>query len=161
VIILNSSPVLHLTAGLGGLDVLPTLYSPVVVPAEVLRELESGATLDNAAVHVRRTAGIEIRSTRAGISPLLAGELDLGESAVIALALELPGATVVLGDLKARRVARRSGIPMTGSIGVLLHAKRLGKLASVAETIERIRARGAWLSDAVVACALELAGEQS
>ena len=160
-IILNSSPVLHLTAGLGSLDVLPTLYSPVLVPAEVLRELESGARLDDVAVQLRRTAGIEIRSTRAGISPLLAGELDLGESAVIALALELPGATVVLDDLKARRVARRSAIPMTGSIGVLLHAKRLGKLASVAEAIERIRARGAWLSDAVVARALELAGEQS
>jgi predicted HTH domain antitoxin len=50
VIILNRSPVLQLTAGLGSLDVLPTLYSPVLVPAEVLRELESGATLDDAAV---------------------------------------------------------------------------------------------------------------
>ena len=160
-IILNSSPVLHLSAGLGSLDVLPTLYSPVLVPAEVLRELEFGAALDDAAVQVRRIAGIDIRSPSSGISPLLAGELDLGESAVIALALELPGATVVLDDLKARRVARRSGIPMTGSIGVLLHAKRLGKLTSVAEAIERIRARGAWLSDAVVARALELAGEES
>ena len=160
-IILNSSPILHLTAGLGGLDVLPSLYGRVVVPAEVVRELESGAALDDVAVQVRRTAGIDIRSPSSGISPLLAGELDLGESAVIALAIELPGSTAVLDDLKARRVARRSGIPMTGSIGVLLYAKRLGKLASVAEAIKRIRARGAWLSDAVVERALELAGEQS
>ena len=36
-----------------------------------------------------------------GVSPLLAGELDLGEAAVIQLALDLPGATVVLDDLKA------------------------------------------------------------
>jgi hypothetical protein len=161
VIILNSSPVLHLTAAFGSLDLLPSLYGPVLVPTEVVRELESGAMRDDAAFQLRQTAGIDIRSSRSGISPLLAGELDLGESAVIALALELPGATVVLDDLKARRVARRSAIPLTGSIGVLLHAKRLGKLASVAEAIKRIRARGAWLSDAVVARALELAGEQS
>ena len=51
--------------------------------------------------------------------------------------------------------------PVLHLTAVLLHAKRLGKLASVAEAIERIRARGAWLSDAVVARALELAGEQS
>jgi uncharacterized protein len=159
VIILNSSPVLHLAAGLGGLDIVPSLYGPVVVPAEVVSELESGAALDDAAVQVRRTAGIDIRSPSSGISPLLTGELDLGESAVIALALELPGSTVILDDLKARRVARRSGIPMTGSLGVLLHAKRRGKLASVAEAIARMRAHGAWFSDAVVDRALHLAGE--
>lgn len=159
-LILDSSPVIHLNAGLGGLDLLPGMYGRVVVPTDVLRELESGADRDDAALRLRRVPGIEIRSPSSGISPLLAGELDLGESAVIALALELPGSTVALDDLRARRVARRSGIPMTGSLGVLLHAKRLGKLASVAEAIERIRARGAWLGDAVVARALEQAGER-
>ncbi len=91
--------------------------------------------------------------------PLLAGELDLGEAAVIQLALDLPGATVVLDDLKARRIARRRSIPMTGSLGVLLHAKRRGKLDSVAEAIERIRRHGGWLADDVVERVLALAGE--
>ena len=94
-----------------------------------------------------------------GVSPLLAGELDLGEAAVIQLALDLPGATVVLDDLKARRVARRSSIPMTGSLGVLLHAKRRGKLDSVAQAVERIRRHGGWLADDVVKRVLALAGE--
>jgi hypothetical protein len=62
VIILNSSPVLHLAAGLGDLDILPSLYGPVVVPAEVVSELEFGAALDDAAVQVRRTVGIDTRS---------------------------------------------------------------------------------------------------
>jgi predicted nucleic acid-binding protein len=94
-----------------------------------------------------------------GVSPLLAGELDLGEAAVIQLALDLPGATVVLDDLKARRVARRSSIPMTGSLGVLLHAKRRGKLDSVAQAVERIRRHGGWLANDVVERVLALAGE--
>jgi predicted nucleic acid-binding protein len=92
-----------------------------------------------------------------GVSPFLAGDLDLGEAAVISLALDLPGATLLLDDLKARRVARRSFIPMTGSLGVLLHAKRPGKLDSVAKAIERIRDHGGWLADDVVECALALA----
>jgi uncharacterized protein len=78
---------------------------------------------------------------------------------VIQLALDLPGATVVLDDLKARRVARRSSIAMTGTLGVLLHAKRRGRLDSVAEAIERIRRHGGWLADDVVERVLALAGE--
>ena len=57
-------------------------------------------------------------------------------------------------------IAVRSFILTPAWAGVLLHAKRLGKLASVAEAIGRIRARGAWLGDAVVARALEQAGER-
>ena len=69
---------------------------------------------------------------------------------MIQLALDLPGATVVLDDLKARRGARRTSIPTTGSLGVLLHAKRRGKLDSVAQAVERIRRHGGWLADDVV-----------
>ena len=39
-IIVNSSPIIHLTAALGGLDLLPGLYGRVLVPAELLQELD-------------------------------------------------------------------------------------------------------------------------
>jgi len=160
VIVLNSSPVIHLSAALGGLALVTELYRRVLVPVEVLRELQSGAHLDDTAVSIQSVSGIEIVPVGAGISPLLTGELDLGEAAVIQLALERPGATVVLDDLKARRVARRSGIPLTGSLGVLLHAKRMGRLDSVGDAVGCIRRHGAWLSDAVVERAMRLAGER-
>jgi hypothetical protein len=105
VIILNSSPVIHLTVALSGLDVLPALYGRVLVPEPVLRELDAGAQLDDTARRLRAVSGIEVSAMAAGVAPLLTGELDLGEAAVIQLALDLPGATVVLDDLKAMRVA--------------------------------------------------------
>jgi predicted nucleic acid-binding protein len=116
--------------------------------------------LDTAGPRLRAVPGIEIVTLSGGISPLLTRELDTGEAAVIQLALDLPIATVVLDDLKARRVARRSGIAVTGSLGVLLDAKRAGKLDSVTEAVERLRRHGAWLSDALVNRALSLAGEK-
>lgn len=160
-LILNSSPLIHLTAALGDLELLPSLYGRVLVPVEVQREIEAGGHLDAAASHLCATAGIEIHSLRAEVPPLLTGELDLGEAAVIALALEFPQAVVALDDLKARRVARRSGIALTGSLGILLDAKQAGKLDSLAEAIGRIQARGAWLSDALVERALTLSGEKA
>jgi predicted nucleic acid-binding protein len=116
--------------------------------------------LDAAAPRLRAIPGIEIVTLPGAVSPLLSGELDLGEAAVIQLALDLPTATVVLDDLKVRRVARRSGIALTGSLGVLLDAKRVGKLDSVTEAVERLRRHGAWLSDGLVDRALALAGEK-
>jgi predicted nucleic acid-binding protein len=116
--------------------------------------------LDAAGARLRAVAGIEIITLAGGISPLLTGELDIGEAAVIQLAIDLPGATVVLDDPKARRVARRSGIALTGSLGVLIDAKRAGKLDSVAEAVECLRRHGAWLNDALVNRALAPAGEK-
>jgi predicted nucleic acid-binding protein len=160
VIILNSSPVIHLTAALGGLELLPSLYGRVLVPREVHQELEAGAHLDDAGPRLRASTAVEIITLAGGISPLLIGELDIGEAAVIQLAIDLPGATVVLDDLKARRVARRSGIALTGSLGILLDLKRAGKLASVSEAVERLRRHGAWLDDPLVERTLALAGEK-
>jgi predicted nucleic acid-binding protein len=91
---------------------------------------------------------------------LLVAELDIGEAAVIQRELDLPASTVVPDDLKARRVARRSGIALTESLGVLLDAKRAGRLSTVAEAIERTRRHGAWLSNALVNRVLALVGEK-
>lgn len=51
------------------------------------------------------------------------------------------------------------GLQVTGSIGLLLRAKRAGRIDSLRQTLERMRAHGIWLSDAVVAFALRESGE--
>jgi predicted nucleic acid-binding protein len=76
---------------------------------------------------------------------LLSNLLDPGEAAVIHTAQQEGIATVILDEIKARRVARLAGLEVTGSIGVLLHAKRMGRLASVTEAIDCLKARGTWL----------------
>jgi len=117
------------------------------------------AQLDDTARGLQAVAGIGVTALANAVSPLLADELDLGDAAVIQLALNLPGATVVLDDLKARRVRRRSSIPLTGSLSVLLHAKRRGRLDSMAQAVELIRRHGGWLADDVVERVMALAWE--
>jgi predicted nucleic acid-binding protein len=131
-----------------------------LVPREVHQELAASARWDAAGPRLRAVPGVEILTLAGGISPLLTSELDTGEAAVIQFSLDLPIATLVVDDLKARRVARRSGIAVTGSLGVLLDAKRAGKPDSVTEAVERLRRHGAWLSDALVDRALALEGEK-
>ena len=69
-----------------------------------------------------------------------------GETEVIALGLELP-CPVVLDDRKARLRARRAGLEITGTLGVLLRLHRLG-LASrdLAEDLRLLEETGMRIS---------------
>jgi predicted nucleic acid-binding protein len=158
-IVINSSPAINLTSALGGLTLLSELYGKVIVPFEVMQELEAGAHKDQTAELLRATGGVEIRAQPTVVPSLLTSTLDFGEAAVIQTALQEGVMTVVLDDFKARRVARLAGLEVTGSLGVLVQAKRAGRLPSVRAAVERLEARGAWLDDAVIARALQLAGE--
>jgi predicted nucleic acid-binding protein len=60
--------------------------------------------------------------------------LDNGEAEAIAFATELQPEVLFLNDQSARRMARRLGVPVTGTLGVLLRAKQLGPLAKTSPT---------------------------
>ena len=65
--------------------------------------------------------------------------IDAGEASAIALALEIPGCTLILDDYKARRLAEQLAVQLTGTFGVLLRAKRRGLVPAVRPLLERIR----------------------
>ena len=89
----------------------------------------------------------------------LLADLDRGEAEVIALAQELHADLVVIDERLARRHAKRVGLTLTGTLGILLKAKERKLLPKVAPVVEELRQGGIWLSDAVVTEALRLAGE--
>ena len=90
---------------------------------------------------------------------LLLTDLDRGEAEVIALAQELNADLVIIDERLARRHAKRLGLNLTGTLGVLLKAKRQGLLPAIKPLIDQLRHGGIWLSDALVAEALKLAEE--
>ncbi|NCQ11150.1 MAG: DUF3368 domain-containing protein, partial [Bacteroidetes bacterium] len=56
--------------------------------------------------------------------------------------------------------ARLSKLSITGSIGILLKAKSVGYHLSIPDALNRMRARGIWLSEGVVRFALERSRQQ-
>ena len=50
---------------------------------------------------------------------------------MLMLALELPDTVVVLDDALARRVAHTLNLKLTGTLGILIDAKRMGMISSV------------------------------
>ena len=90
---------------------------------------------------------------------MLLNTLDVGEASVIQLALDQGVQTVVIDEIAGRRIARLNNLTVTGSIGVLLRARREGHSFSTRRVIGRMQAHGIWLSEPVISFALAHTGE--
>ena len=138
---------------------MPSLIGEIVVPFEVGRELAVGESKDRTWRDIQTIGGFVLRRQPVGLNPLLEAQIDAGEAAVIQTALDEGHGTVILDDLKARRIASMLGLSVTGTLGLLVQAKHVGCLSSVREAITILRQRGMWVTPALADKATALAGE--
>jgi predicted nucleic acid-binding protein len=153
-VVTNTTPLIALTAATGSLDALRFIYTRVVVPFEVVQEIEAGGH-DAFGVDVFKSASwLETRVAPVVLTPYLQNSLDLGEASVIQTALDLGVKRVCIDETIGRRLARLSNLSVTGTIGVLIKAKSQGYDVSIPDALERMRQRGIWLSQEVIRFAL-------
>ena len=155
-VILNNTPLVAFWV-LGRLDLLRDLYGEVSIPAAVRNEflaVERDAR-EAALVGAPWIKTVTLRQPRRA---LVYTGLDEGEAEVLALADEV-GGLVVMDERKGRRYAKRLGLPLTGTLGILLFAKESGLILSVADALTVLQAAGLWLDASVIAEALRLSGE--
>ncbi len=160
-IVINTSPLITLVAALGDLTILRSLYTEVLVPFEVGQEITAGGRDSFAVAEFEAANWLQKKDNYLNISPFLINSLDLGEAAVIQLALNENIQTVCIDEAVGRRVARLNGLSLTGSIGILLRAKSSGYPLQMQEAIQRMQNRGIRLSSKVIAFALRKAGESN
>ncbi|MFN0061124.1 MAG: hypothetical protein ACKVPX_01205 [Myxococcaceae bacterium] len=135
--VVNSSPTI-LLAKADRLDLLPQLAREVLVPEAVASEILKGPPTDPARGIIEKGWGIRVPAP-AIPSSLVEWGLGAGETAVIATGLSRPGSTLILDDAAARACARAFGLPITGTLGVVLRAKRAGKIESTQQRVRSIR----------------------
>jgi predicted nucleic acid-binding protein len=147
--IVNASPLILLCKA-GLLDLLRLGGVDVVTPDAVISEIGAKGVDDPTALAIRQTSWLSVVPNPTIPDPVQVSKLDAGESAVLALALGDPDSEVVLDDLAARRCAARLRIPCSGTLGLLLAAKRLGIVAAARPLVERVRQAGLYLDDDLV-----------
>ncbi|MEQ9236479.1 DUF3368 domain-containing protein [Coleofasciculus sp. E2-BRE-01] len=158
-IVINTAPLIAIVAALGDLTVLQSLYTQVLVPFEVCQEILVGGSSGFAVMEFEAASWLQKQPTPLTISPLLINSLDRGEAAVIQLAMNENIQTVCIDEVAGRRIARLSGLSVTGSIGILLRAKREGYPLSIQQAISQMLNRGIRLSSTVINFALLQANE--
>ena len=155
----NTGPLIAL-AKADQLGLLPALFGRVAIGPVVQRELlaKSGPEADRLdlafATFVEVVAPFDVPPE----VRLAAATLDAGEREAVALA-RLKGDRLIIDDRLGRQVARRLGVVVTGTGGVLVLARQRGLIPAVRPLLEQIRRNGYWLSDDVVETVARLAGE--
>ena len=92
------------------------------------------------------------------LHPIGLWNLDPGEASVIVLAQERR-AGVLLDDRAARRAAKDAGLPVIGTCGLLLLAKRKGLIQAVSPLLHQLVDSGYYLDRSLMRRVCELAGE--
>jgi predicted nucleic acid-binding protein len=146
VITINTGPLIALAA-CDGLDLLRHLHRQVLVPSAVVEEFGRGGS---GAAFSMLPPWFDIRTPSGPMPPILVAHLDHGEAAAIALAIEAGVGLVAIDERRGRLVAREMGLTVTGSLGVLLRAKRLGFIDAVGPRVAAMRKKGIWLGDALM-----------
>lgn len=145
----DASPLIALHE-IGQLGLLGTILGTVLIPPAVGRE----------ALGVERPSWIVERALTKPLAPaVVRAGLGRGESEAISLALELRADRVLLDDLPARRLAQRLNIPVIGTLGILLAAKRKGLIPSIRGPIDTLRGGGFRVANDLYEELLRKAGE--
>jgi hypothetical protein len=139
--VISDASVLICLGAVGQIGLLREFYSEVIVPPAVWAEVTSAGMRPGAAeAHMARNDGwLQVRAPLH--TPLLAHLhriLDAGEAEAITLATELPRSLLLLDDADGRETARQMGLDSTGTIGVLLRAKRVGKLSALKPVLDHL-----------------------
>ncbi|MGB9242454.1 MAG: hypothetical protein WCC03_03805 [Candidatus Acidiferrales bacterium] len=138
IVVADTSPINYLIL-IEEIDILRQMYGTVVIPPAVRREL----LRPSAPEIVRRYIGqlpawLEVRSP-SNPPELSLVALDPGERDAIMLATELHADQLIVDDRQGRNEARKRGIPVMGTLGVLREAATLG-LLNLPAAVKRLEA---------------------
>ena len=150
--VLNASPLIVL-AKINHQHLLPQLADEILIPQAVLAEINAGPTGDPARQFLA-TSPLSV----AEVTPdpvVVAWDLGTGEVAVLSHALTHRGWTAVVDDGAARRCARALGIPLLGTLGLVLRARLAGHIPAAVPVLRAIQAQGFRLDDEVIRLSLQ------
>lgn len=137
--IVNASPLIFL-AKVGALDLLKHQADEVVAPVSVHLEVAAGGFGP-----IDFPRWLVVWDDLPLPTEIAGWDLGAGESQVLAHALA-SGDEAVLDDLQGRRCARALGVATTGTLGVILRAKKQGIIPAARPLVEELFTKGLYLS---------------
>ena len=149
-IIISDTSCLIALSKIDKLDLLKDLYHEIIITKEVCQEF--GGSLPDWIIisevkDKQRQKEIEQR-------------LDRGEASSITLALEIKNTTLIIDEIKGRKIAQSFNIDIIGTIGIILLADKKGLISDVTSLILRLVNKGFRLSDNLINKIIEKYGRK-
>lgn len=127
--IISDTSCLILLDKIGELDLLHKLFQTVSITPEIAKEYDHS---------LPEWLVVESPSNKT-YQLILEASLDKGESSAIALGLEKADPLLIIDDLKGRKFAEKLGLKITGTLGILIIAKRQNLISSVKPALEKVK----------------------
>lgn len=144
IIIADASCLIALT-NINALWILERVYHKVYISETILSEYE-----------LPIPDFIEIKKVRdLNLLRVLNGYLDPGEASALALGIEHPDSILILDDLKGRKEAQKLKLRFTGTLGVLIKAKKENYITDVVLYFTSLRENGFRISDKIIELAIK------
>ncbi len=143
---------------LSKLDILKNLYSEISIPYAVFQEVEAGKNKDyyKNLSNLNWFRIIEIQDKKA-VKYFL--DLDSGEAEAIVLATEIKADLILLDEKLGRFHAKHADLKVTGTIGVLIKAKKEGLINELKPLLFELTKKEVWISDKLINEILKKVGE--
>jgi len=157
-LVVDASPIISL-AKIGCTDFLSGLFDQFVIPEGVFEEIAAHKE------HDRATEWLKAQDYQATVRiievPAIISEWNLGkgESQVIAFAFQNRGFAAAIDDRAAKKCAEVFNISISGTIAILIKARKKGLILKVAPLLLALRSNGFRVSDNIITAALQIVGE--
>ncbi len=142
------------------LNVLPVLFEFVQIPLAVAEELAQGRRHGIDLPEVKQVPWLSVKTVSGKSIIIQIANLGKGENEVIALELESSKPLLVLDDRKARRFASSVGLEITGTMGILVLAKKRSLIESVQTVLDHLQVLQFRMDDKVKHAILHLVDEK-
>ena len=159
-VIVNTTPLIAL-CHVGQLDLLYQMYGGIMIPQAVYQELSEkqdsickkqvDSSLDWIFVE-----NIENETAKS----MFKSQLHDGEVEVMILAKEKNADLVIIDDANAKKYAKYLDLPVTGTLGILIKAKKQGYIKELKTVIQGMIDKNIYISDKLMKLCLEQVDEE-
>lgn len=154
----NASPLIFLSKA-RMLHLFKQEWSEVLVPEPVAGEILKRGCNDVTAQALSSLPWIKTVEKPEVPAFIQSWDLGPGESSVLAYAYANPGITAIIDDGQGRDCAETFGIPLRGTLGLVMMAKNRGLIPAARPLVEILKQHGMYLSESVIDKAMSLIGE--
>jgi len=157
-IVSNTTPLISLLK-LERLNILQSLYGEISIPIAVFNEIEAGKR-KSYYQDLSKVSWIKIIQVKDNQAVKYFLDLDLGEAEAIVLATEIGADLIILDEKLGRFHAKHADLVVTGTIGVLIKAKKQGLINELKPLLLELTSKDIWISEKLIIEILTEIGEK-
>ena len=144
-VVSNTTPIISLLK-LNRIEILKELYRQIHIPFAVYQEVEVGKN-KGYYQELTKIDWIIISKVKDEQAVKYFLDLDAGEAEAIVLASETNANLIILDEKLGRFHAKHAGLNVTGTIGVLIKAKKNGLIKELKPLLTELTQKDVWISD--------------